>query len=74
MIFYRASHPDQDYIADVEYIDTVEAAVRSAEPGGCPVDEISAEPLPSGHTSWRWGMVRVRRDGTVSLDPDRWPA
>jgi hypothetical protein len=50
MIFYRVSHPDHDYIADVEYIETVAAAVRSAEPGGCPVDEISAEPSPSEAT------------------------
>jgi hypothetical protein len=59
MIFYRISYPYQDYIADVEYIDTVAAAVRSAEPGACPVDDISAEPLPSGHTSSRWGAVRI---------------
>jgi hypothetical protein len=37
------------------------------------VDEISADPLPSGHTSRRWGTAIKRPDGPVSLDPDPWP-
>ena len=37
------------------------------------VDEISADPLPSGHTSRRWGVGLKRVDGTVALEPDLWP-
>jgi len=45
---------------------------------GCPtgrfhIDEISSNPLPSGHTSRRWGTAIKRPDGAVTLDPDPWP-
>ena len=37
------------------------------------VDEISADPLPSGHTSRRWGVGIKRLDGSVAIEPDPWP-
>ncbi len=37
------------------------------------VDEISADPLPSGHTSRRWGVGIKRTDGRVTIKPDKWP-
>jgi hypothetical protein len=38
-------------------------------PGRYHVDEISADPLPSGHTSRRWGAVITVLDGSVELEP-----
>ena len=38
------------------------------------VDELAADPLPSGHTSRRWGSAIKHPDGRVELDPDPWPA
>jgi hypothetical protein len=43
-------------------------------PGRYPVAEIAAAPLPSGHTSRRWGSAIKHPDGRVELDPDPWPA
>jgi hypothetical protein len=38
------------------------------------VDEIGADPLSSGHTSRRWGVVTAKPDGTIEVDRDPWPA
>jgi hypothetical protein len=57
-------------------VDTLEGAreiVRAGEPGRYPIDAISAEPLPSGHTSRHKGLGIKRPDGSVTLDPDPWP-
>jgi hypothetical protein len=34
------------------------------------VDQISADPLPSGHTSRRWGVGIKSRDGSVVIERD----
>src|SRR5438874_2558919 len=67
---YRISRPGREPITDVDSVEAVEAAVRAGGPGCHHVDEISAEPLPSGHTSRRWGTAIKRPDGVVNLDPD----
>jgi hypothetical protein len=36
------------------------------------VDVIFADPLPSGHTSRRWGVGIKRHDWTVVIEPDPW--
>jgi hypothetical protein len=46
--------------------------VRKASPGRYHVDEIAAEPHPSGHTAQRWGSAIRHDDGLVIVDPDSW--
>jgi hypothetical protein len=48
---FRVSHKGED-ITDVG---SVEAVIPAGELGSYDVDEIAADPLPSGHTSRRWG-------------------
>jgi len=67
---YRVSRAGQEPITDV---DSVETVVQAGGPGRYHVDEISADPLPSGHTSRRWGVGIKRDDGTVTIKSDRWP-
>ncbi len=50
---FRISHPDREAILDVDQVEAIEPAIRSSEPGRYHVDEIAADPLPSGHTSRR---------------------
>jgi hypothetical protein len=38
------------------------------------VDEIEREPLPSGHTSRRWGVGLKMPDGSVVIERDPWQA
>jgi hypothetical protein len=73
MVVYRVSNPDNDLVVDVDCIGAIEKFIRSAKPGRYHVDEISSDPLPSGHTSRRWGVVINHADGTVTMDPDPWP-
>jgi hypothetical protein len=46
---------DTHTIIDVAQVDEIEPAVRTAHPARDHVDDISAEPSPSGHTLTRWG-------------------
>jgi hypothetical protein len=34
------------------------------------VDPFATRPLPSGHTSRRWGIGIKRHDGTVPIEPE----
>jgi hypothetical protein len=70
---FRISRDGQEPIADVDQVEAIEPAIRSSEPGRYHVDEISADPLPSGHTSRRCGVGIKRTDGTVVIEPDPWP-
>jgi len=70
---FRVSRDGQEPIIDVDQVEGIEPAIRSSEPGRYQVDEISREPLPSGHTSRRWGVGIKRRNGVVTLDRDPWP-
>jgi hypothetical protein len=54
--------------ADVAQVDEIEPAIRAAKPGRYHVDEISADPLPSGHTSRRWGVGIKTPDGSVVFE------
>ena len=57
---------------DVGSPDAFESAVRTGKPGQYHIDQISSGPLPSGHTSRRWGTAIKNRDGTVAVEPDPW--
>jgi hypothetical protein len=45
--------------------------VRGQAPGRFDVDEIRADPFPSGHTSLQWGRMIRHTDGRVEDEP--WP-
>jgi hypothetical protein len=53
MLVYRVSHHINDLVVDVDSIAAIETVVRSARPGRYHVDEISSDPMQSGHTSRR---------------------
>jgi hypothetical protein len=67
---YRISLNRQEPIIDVDRVEAIEPAIRSIDPGRYHVDELGADPLPSGHTSSRWGVGFKRADGTVVIAPD----
>ena len=69
---YRISPNGHEPIVDVDQVGEIEPVVPRSKPGRYHVDEISADPLPSGHTSRRWGVGIKRHDGTVRLKPDPW--
>jgi len=48
MSIFRISRPDDDQVADVDSIDDAAKIIGSGKTGRYHVDEISAEPLPSG--------------------------
>jgi hypothetical protein len=69
---FRISRRGSDHIVDVHQVEAIERAIRSSAPGRH-VDEISRDPLPSSHTSRRWGVGIKRHDWTAALEPDPWP-
>jgi hypothetical protein len=52
---FRVSHKGEG-IDDAETIDDAREIVRGQEPGRYDVDEIRADPFPSGHISRAWGV------------------
>jgi hypothetical protein len=59
-------------IEDADTIDGAREIVRGQPSGGrYDVDEIRAEPFPSGYTSRAWGRLIRRPDGRVKDEP--WP-
>jgi hypothetical protein len=69
---YRIGRNGQEPIIDVDQDEAIEPVIRSSEPGRYPVDEISRDPLPSGHTSRRWGVEIKQTDESVVIEPDPW--
>jgi hypothetical protein len=70
---FRTSQNGQVPIVDVDTLDELEPVIRSIEPGRYHIDQLERDPLPSGHTSRRWGVGIKRADGSVVLEPDPWP-
>jgi len=60
--------PDGEPISTTESMEGVREILDPFPPARYQTDEISADPLPSGHTSRRWGVGITRR-----LDCDRRP-
>lgn len=56
----RISQNGQGPIVDVDQVKAIEPSIRSNEPGRYQIDEISADPLPSGHTSRRWAVLPLQ--------------
>jgi hypothetical protein len=61
-------------VVDVDTVDQIEPAVRALGSGRYQIDQIEREPLPSGHTSRRWGVGLKMPDGSVVIERDPWEA
>ena len=72
MSLFRIVDHDGKMLADTDSLDGVTEIVRRAPTGCYHVEEISVAPLPSGHTSRRWGCAIRHDGGRVILDPDPW--
>jgi hypothetical protein len=68
MSVFRIVNHEGEMLADADSLDGVTEALRNAPPGRYHIDEISAKPLPSGHTARRWGRAIRQDDGRVILD------
>ena len=69
----RVNNPDGDPIGSAESIPGLARLFADVPPGRYHIDEISHDPLPSGHTSRRWGIAVKRGDSSVSIARDIWP-
>jgi hypothetical protein len=67
-LMLRISQNGQEPIIDVDEVDGIAPAIRSRPPGLYHV-LLSADPVPSGHTSRHWGVVVKWRDGWLSSSP-----
>jgi hypothetical protein len=67
---FRISRSGYDELTDVAQADEIGPAMRASKTGLYQVDEISADPLPSGHTSRRGGIAIEREDGSVVIERD----
>ena len=65
---FRISRVGPEPFIDVDRAEAIEPAIPSSEPGRYHVDEILADPMPSGHTSRRWGTAIKRPDGSAELE------
>jgi hypothetical protein len=61
---------DTSPIIDADTIEGIEPAIRDFRTGRYDVDEISADSLPRGYASRRWGVVIKWLDGAVFLEAD----
>jgi hypothetical protein len=68
---FRISRRDGD-VTDGPFVEQVEPAIRSSPTGRYHIDEISADTLPSSHTSRRWGVGIMRDVGSVMIEPYPW--
>jgi len=69
----RVNDADGEPVGTANSREGVNRIVEGLGPGRYHGDEISADPLPGGHTSRRWGVGVKRHDGAATLDPDPWP-
>jgi hypothetical protein len=68
----RISRYGREPAIDAGQVEAIKPAICSSEPGRYRMDEISADALPSGHTSRRWVVGIKQVDGSVELEPDPW--
>ena len=71
-ITYRLVDSKGEMLSDADTIEYLKDILGHLEPGRYTVDEISSEPLPSGHTARRWGVLLKLDDGTIIEEPDPW--
>jgi hypothetical protein len=70
---FRLCCNGQEPIVDVDTLEEIELDIRCAEPRRDHIDEITRDPLPSGHTSRRWGVGSKWADGTVVIERNPCP-
>lgn len=66
----RVNNPDGEPIGTTESAEGVRAILEPLPPRRYHIDEISRDPLPSGHTSHRWGPGIKRGGWTVTINRD----
>jgi hypothetical protein len=59
-------------VVDIAQVDEIEPAIRASKLGRYHIDQIERDPLPSGHTSRRWGVGIKRDEGAIVIEPDPW--
>ncbi len=67
---FRVTRGDTGFDADSR--DQARELLRHEEPGPYRVDEIRADPFPSGHASRAWGGLIRHADGRVEEQPYPW--
>jgi hypothetical protein len=69
---YRLIDPKGELLSDADTIGYLKGILTHLDPGRYTVDEISSDPMPSGHTARRWGVMLKLDDGTSIEEPDPW--
>jgi hypothetical protein len=69
---YRLVDPQGEMATDADTIEYLKGILLDLPSGRYHVDEISATPLPSGHTARRWGIILKLADGRVLEEPYPW--
>jgi hypothetical protein len=69
----RVNDPNGEPIGTADSEKAIKRVIEGLGLGRYHVDEISSDPLPSGHTSRRRGVGIKRPDRVVTLDPDPLP-
>ena len=67
---FRISRGESGFDSDT--IDRAQEILRQDEPGLYRVDEIRADPFPSGHTSRAWGSLIRHTEGRVEDEAHPW--
>jgi hypothetical protein len=68
----RVNDPNGDPIGTADSPEGIKRVIEGLGPGWYHLDEISSDPLPSGHTSRRWGVGFKDKNGTIAIEPDPW--
>jgi hypothetical protein len=64
---YRLVDPKGELLSDADTIGYLKGILSRLDLGRYTVDEIATDPLPSGHTARRWGVILKLDDGS-SID------
>jgi hypothetical protein len=67
---YRLIDPKGELRSDAGSIERLKTILSHLAHGRYTVDEIATQPLPSGHTARRWGVMLKLDDGTIIEEPD----
>jgi hypothetical protein len=52
--------------------EVIEEAISEGPPGRFAIEDVSADQLPFGQASRRWGFATKHEDGSVVIQPDPW--
>ena len=73
-ITYRLVDSKGEMLSDADTIEYLKGILGHLDAGRYTVDEIASDPLPSGHTARRWGVLLKLDDGTIIEEPVPWDA